>query len=58
MQWFDGYQSELGSNWHNNVNITSITSKAKHSTSDTYADELHILNVEKKSYYKTTHKTQ
>lgn len=58
MQWFDGYQSELGSNWHNNVNITSITSKAKHSTSDTYADELNILNVEKKSYYKTTHKTQ
>lgn len=57
MQWFDGYQSELGSNWHNNVNITSITSKAKHSTSDTYADELNILNVEKKSYYKTTHKT-
>jgi len=58
MQWFDGYQSELGSNWHNNVNITSITSKAKHSMSDTYADELNILNVEKKSYYKTTHKTQ
>lgn len=57
MQWFDGYQSELGSNWHNNVNITSITSKAKHSMSDTYADELNILNVEKKSYYKTTHKT-